>query len=301
MVEWRPLMGALPPLNDTEWTRVFDLYKSSPEYTKEHYWMDLGDFKRIFFWEWFHRVLARSMGLIYALPMVWFWARRKIPSGFKPRLILLLILGGSQGLLGWYMVQSGLIDRPTVSHYRLAAHLGLALTIFSALVWTVLDIRRGTRAVTHKNCALKTHAFLTLAVIAITILWGAFTAGMDAGLVYTDSFPKMGGQWVPPDMWHLSPRWINLFENHAGIQFTHRWLGMGTVLMVLGFWAHGAARGITRFSLYALPMMAIFQMGLGIATLLSGVAIPLSTLHQAGAVILLLLMMVNIHALRDKL
>lgn len=294
MVEWRPLMGALPPLNEAEWTRVFDLYKQSPEFAKEHFWMDLSAFKEIFFWEWFHRLLGRMIGLVYSVPLLWFWIKNKIPAGYKPKLIFLLILGGAQGLMGWYMVQSGLVDQPSVSHYRLAAHLSLALVIYGFLLWYGLSLwGAGPQGRAQKTFFV--HGLVTFCFVAITIIWGAFTAGLDAGLLYNESFPKMGGHWVPPDALSLHPWWLNMVKTHAGVQLIHRWLAMATVVVVLSFWLHGIVRGQSSIRLHGLTGMVALQFSLGLLTLFSHVALPLAVLHQAGALIVLGLLISVIH------
>ncbi len=295
MVEWRPLMGALPPLNEAEWGRIFDLYKQSPEFTKENSWMALEDFKTIFFWEWCHRLLGRLIGLAYALPFFWFLLKKQIPEGYKLKLFGLLLLGGAQGLMGWYMVQSGLVDHPEVSHYRLAAHLGLALLILTLMFWLGLTFRSTTR---NPSQTLYTHSLIALGFVVTTIFWGAFTAGLDAGLVYNETFPKMGGHWLPPDLLHNQPAWTNFFENHVAIQFAHRWLAMITALIVLSLWGHALYKKTTRIVFHFLATMVCIQLALGITTLLSGIALPLAVAHQSGAVILLLLLIFCLYSVR---
>lgn len=288
-------MGALPPLNETEWARVFDLYKRSPEFMKENSWMSLSDFKTIFFWEWLHRLLGRLIGLAYALPFFWFLLKKQIPGGYKLKLFGLLLLGGAQGIMGWYMVQSGLIDHPEVSHYRLAAHLGLALLILGLMFWLGLTFRNTTR---NPNRTLYAHGLVALGFVVITIFWGACTAGLDAGLVYNESFPKMGGHWLPPDLFFYQPAWINFFENHVSVQFAHRWLATITALFVLSLWGHAVYKKTARIVFHLLAVMICIQFALGISTLLSGIALPLAVAHQSGAVILLLLLIFCLYSTR---
>lgn len=295
MVEWRPLMGALPPLNEEEWTRVFTLYKQSPEYLKQNFWMELHDFKIIFFWEWFHRLLGRLIGIVFALPLAFFWIKKMIPQGYKLKLLGVLILGGLQGLMGWYMVKSGLVDQPDVSHYRLAAHLSLAFLIMGVLVWLGLSLKP---LKSHSNKPLFTHALITLGLLTLTIFWGAYTAGLDAGLIYNETFPKMGSAWLPDDAHQYEPFWINLFETHGGVQFTHRWLATITALTVLGFWAHGMIRKNTFAAMNILAVIIIAQFGLGLATLFSHVALPLATLHQGGAILVLIFLVTCLKQLK---
>lgn len=295
MVEWRPLMGMFPPLNEEEWRRVFILYQASPEYQKVHFWMELSDFKRIFFWEWFHRFLGRMIGLVYTLPLIWFWIKGMIPQGYKIRFVFFLLLGAAQGLMGWYMVQSGLVDNPAVSHYRLAAHLGIALLLLSLLFWTGLSFVSVKK---RPDIVLYRQGIGLLVVVSLTILWGAFTAGLDAGLVYNESFPKMGGHWIPPDLWFIKPVWLNIFETHGAIQFVHRWLAMATVFAIIVTWIHAVSRKKAVFVLHFMILIALGQACLGIFTLLSHVALSFAVLHQAGAVCLLLLTLTVLKTVR---
>jgi cytochrome c oxidase assembly protein subunit 15 len=297
ITEWRPLIGAIPPLNDADWQHQFDLYKQTPEFQKKNFWMTMTDFKTIYFWEWFHRLWGRLIGLVYALPLMWFWARGMIPQGYKLKLFGLLILGGLQGAMGWYMVKSGLIDEPAVSHYRLAAHLSLAFVLFSLMLWLGLGLIQKNKNQGDK--ILYGHGWFTLFFIIITIVWGAFVAGLDAGLIYNDHFPKMtADSWLPPDLWHLTPTWINFIENHGGVQLVHRWLAMLTVLMVAVFWVHGVRRKHNFAALHGVMIMVLLQLSLGIITLLTKVWLPVAVLHQAGALILLGLMVACLHRLR---
>ena len=295
MVEWRPLMGILPPLNEQEWTRIFDLYKQSPEFQKKHFWMQISDFKAIFFWEWFHRLLGRLIGLVYALPLIWFWITNQIPKGYKSKLLAMLILGGLQGLMGWYMVKSGLVDQRDVSHYRLAAHLSLAFLIFALLLWLGLSLNNQKRT---PHPALYAHSWIVLGLFILTVFWGAYTAGLDAGLIYNETFPKMGDRFLPKDIWRYEPFWINFFETHSGVQFTHRWLAIATTIMTLGLCVRATLKKQGGTIINALAIMIILQAGLGIATLFSKVSPPIAVLHQAGAVAVLTVLMINLYRLR---
>lgn len=294
ITEWKPLLGAIPPLNQAQWDHVFALYKQSPEFRDAHYWMELADFKKIYFWEWFHRLLGRLIGIVYAAPLVFFWIRGLIPQGYKLKLLGLFILGGMQGVLGWWMVKSGLIDVPSVSHYRLAAHLALALLIYSLMLYASLVFRGAVRA---PSKPLYIHAWIALAFVIVTMTWGAFTAGLDAGLIYNE-FPLMGGGFVPPDMWHRAPAWINLLENQAAVQFAHRWLAVSTALVLLSLVGHALARKEDSGVFWALGAMAFAQVGLGIATLLSGVYLHIAVAHQAGAVVILSLLVALLYRLK---
>lgn len=284
MVEWRPLIGGIPPLNDDEWRRVFTLYQQTPEFQKKNFWMDLPEFKNIFFWEWLHRLWGRMIGLIYALPLLWFWVRGAVPQPLKLPLLGLLFLGGLQAVIGWVMVQSGLVDRPSVSHYRLALHLGVAFLILCLLIWYGMKARMSAQ---RPNAVLYAHGWAALGILIITIFWGAYVAGLDAGMIYNE-FPMMGGSFAPPEMWHLNPAFINFFENRPAVQFTHRWLGILTGIALLSFVAHAFIKHYTSVRYGILGVLVFVQIGLGISTLLTQVYLPLAVMHQAGATLLLI-------------
>jgi len=284
ITEWKPVAGALPPLNEAHWQREFDLYKQTPEFTARHFWMELDDFKKIYFWEWLHRLWGRLIGLAYALPLAWFALRKRIPKGSGGKLTALLGLGAFQGFIGWFMVQSGLIDRPSVSHFRLAAHLGLALLLFSLMLWLALDFRNGLRKAGGKGRRILA-GWLALAFLAVTILWGAFTAGLDAGMIYNE-FPKMGHGLIPPDFdnGHSSP---------AGVQFLHRWLAMTTLTVVLSYaWCNRHLPAAV-----FMGAIVVLQVSLGMGTLLTQVSLPLAAMHQAGAIMLLAAVLLTQHRL----
>jgi cytochrome c oxidase assembly protein subunit 15 len=299
MTEWKPLIGAIPPLNEAEWIRVFDLYKQTPEFQKKNFWMEIGDFKTIFFWEWFHRLWGRLIGMVYGLPFLFFLIKGWIPKGYRMKLTGLLLLGGLQGYMGWYMVQSGLVNEPAVSHYRLALHLALAFLIYSLIFWNILDFREKIKGLQQKpDSMLYGYAWICLGMIILTIFWGAYTAGLDAGLVYNDTFPKMGNTWIPTEVWFHKPYWVNFFENHAGVQFTHRWLAMVTAAVIAAFSFCCIKKGRKEITFPLIGCFVFLQVGLGIATLLSGVNIASAVLHQAGALILLSLILSSMHVLR---
>ncbi|MBI2234436.1 MAG: COX15/CtaA family protein [Micavibrio aeruginosavorus] len=287
ITEWKPVAGALPPLNEAAWQHQFDLYKQTPEFAAKHFWMELGDFKKIFFWEWLHRLWGRSIGLVYGLPLLWFALRRRIPKGQGWKFLGLLALGGAQGFIGWFMVQSGLIDRPSVSHFRLALHLGMALLVFALMLWIALDFRRDLQRHGSRGPHIA-FGWFVLAFLATTIVWGAFVAGLDAGMIY-NTFPRMGAGLIPPDFGnpHSSP---------AGVQFTHRWLAITTFFMVMLYAFINRRDSIALLA----GVMAVVQVGLGIATLLTQVNIALGAMHQAGAIVLLGIMLASQHRLMHK-
>ena len=207
ITEWKPVSGAIPPLTHADWSHAFDLYKQTPEYREINgpAGMTLGQFKFIFFWEWFHRLIGRLIGVAFALPLIWFAVRRSIPQGYGWKLLGLFVLGGMQGVLGWYMVMSGLVDRTDVSHFRLSAHLLLAFAIMSALIWVALDLRRLARTGENRPSRLTTAAVVTLAVLFVQLLLGAWVAGLNAGKVAND-WPLMQGRVFPEGIdWSNGP------------------------------------------------------------------------------------------------
>lgn len=274
ITEWQPITGALPPLDHTDWEEAFALYKSTPEYSQINRGMSLAAFKFIFFWEWFHRLLGRVVGLAFALPLTWFALKRQIPRGYGWRLVLLLVLGGLQGVIGWWMVVSGLSERTDVSHFRLAAHLMLALFILGALVWTALDLRAGAAA------RLRPAAAAVLLVLTIQILFGAWTAGLNAGLAAND-WPLMNGRVFP----EVAVTGRTLAHDPFLIHWVHRWWAWVTVaaLVVLARMAKGAG---DRAASIAIHCAFGTQIVLGVATVVTEINIVLAVLHQAvGALV----------------
>jgi heme a synthase len=304
MVEWKPLIGVLPPLSEAEWQRVFGLYQATPEYRAFNQGMSLIEFQGIFWWEWVHRTFAHLLGLVFVVPFLWFWARGSVSRPLLPRLIGLLLLGGLQGVVGWLMVASGLVDRPSVSHYRLAAHLFTAVLIFSALLWQALDLlqpeaRSGAAAPAP---GLRRHLGVALALALVTLIWGALVAGLHAGLIY-NSFPSMNGAFLPAEAWFYRPALINIVENPATVQFCHRWLALttGAVVLLYGLRAWRAGPRLTRETrriAALLGVMVLVQITLGITTLLLAVPVGVAVTHQAGAFLLLALLIWALHDLR---
>ena len=291
MVDWQPVTGFLPPLSDEAWRDAFNMYKKSPEFIKVNFWMTLSDFKSIYWMEFIHRVWGRAIGIAFLLPCIYFMARRRIGARLMPKLIFAFILGGLQGVLGWYMVKSGLVDRPDVSQYRLAAHLGLAIVIYLYLLWLALNlfVPRGKSGAKFALNGLRTYAGVIMFWAFTTAIWGAIVAGIDAGHTY-NTFPLMGDHFVPDGMFALEPWLINFFENAATVQFTHRILAISLWLIVIGFWVcamRGPAHGRIRLASSFLAVVATCQAGLGIVTLLSEVMTEIAASHQAGALLLL--------------
>lgn len=284
MVRWEPISGAIPPLNEAQWQAEFDAYKATPEYRKINRGMSLDAFKAIFFWEYLHRLIGRLIGVVFALPLLWFAWKRAIPKGYGPRLVALLALGGLQGTIGWWMVASGLVDRPDVSHIRLAVHLLTALVILGGLVWTALDLFDLARDPAARPAHMPGFAALALVVLFVQLLLGAFTAGLDAGYAFAE-WPTMGGRFFPEGVAFLEPAWRNVVDNPIVVQFVHRWFAFvaAAMLLALAWKAHKArVKGPT----HAVATFLILQIALGIATLLTGVDIHVAVAHQAVGALL---------------
>lgn len=301
MVDWRPVTAWLPPLNDAEWGAVFNLYKQIPQFQELNADMTVAGFKSIFWLEYVHRLWGRLIGFAFLLPFLVFLWRRMITARMAPWLFLMFVLGGAQGVLGWFMVQSGISLRTDVSQYRLVAHLLAAMAIYGYMLWVALSLRRGAgrwRADPERT-GLTWFAALVAAWIALTMTSGGFVAGLDAGLGY-NTFPLMDGRLVPDGLISKSPAWVNLFENVTLVQFDHRLAGEATIVLVLVLWAWARRRlpaGRARIVFNLMGLMAALQFGLGIATLLLVVPVALAAAHQAGAFVLLGLAIWAVHAL----
>ena len=286
IVDWRPLVGVLPPFGEEAWHALFADYKRFPEYQEINRGMTLDAFKGIFWLEYAHRLLGRIVGIAFALPFLWFLIRRAFDRTLALKVLAIGILGGLQGLLGWYMVQSGLVDRPDVSPYRLAAHLGLAVAIYGCLIWVALGLLiDGTVERVPLASRWRGAVWGATALVFVTIISGAFVAGNDAGLAY-NTFPLMADAIVPPDIFLIEPLWRNFFENVPLVQLDHRLLAMLTALVVLLLWA-AALRWLgptpARIALHAAAAAVLGQFVLGIATLLTFVPVSLGAAHQVGA------------------
>ena len=287
MVDWRPLVGALPPIGAEAWQALFADYQRFPEYRALGGAMTLEDFRAIFWLEYAHRLLGRAVGAAFLLPFLWFLVRRAVDRPLALKLLFVGVLGGLQGLLGWYMVQSGLVDRPDVSPYRLAAHLGIAVLIYACLLWVALGLLTAREAAAQGRRPGRWRGALwsATALLFLTILSGAFVAGNDAGLAY-NTFPLMADAIVPPDLFPIEPLWRNFFENVPLVQLDHRLLALLTAFAVILIWAAALRRPPpvpVRAALHGAAAAVLCQVGLGIATLLAFVPVPLGAAHQAGA------------------
>ncbi len=289
MVHWQ-VLHVLPPLSDGEWQQAFADYQHSPQGQLVNAGMSLAGFKGIFWLEYIHRAWDRLIGFAFIVPFLWFVARGQLGRRDAPRLLVLFILGALQGVLGWAMVASGLVDRPEVSHYLLAAHLLAALAIYAGLAWAAM-------VYLHENDMpeiplgaplLRRRLMVPLALVCLTMAAGALVAGLKAGLIY-NTFPLMGGAVVPGDAWALAPVWRNFFDNPTLVQFDHRVLAILTWAASVSVWWSSWGLKLTprvRQAMAMIPIAATLQAGLGIATLLNVVPLPLAVAHQAGAFLL---------------
>jgi len=298
ITEWKPITGAIPPLSHADWEHAFQLYQTTPEYREINgpAGMTLGQFKSIYWWEFAHRLLGRVIGLVFGLGLLWFAVRRAIPKGYGWKMIGLLVLGGLQGALGWYMVMSGLSERTDVSHFRLSAHLLLALAIMSALIWVALDLRRLAATGEDRPSSLKPLALATLAILFIQLLYGAWVAGLNAGQI-ANSWPDMQGRFVPDGIdWSRGTGWALTHDPYL-IHFIHRWWAWVVVAAMVIFARQVRKQpGARRISI-AIHSAFGTQVILGILTVLTGVAIWLAALHQAVGALLLAMTIWGAHEL----
>ncbi|MGY9004526.1 MAG: COX15/CtaA family protein [Alphaproteobacteria bacterium] len=300
MVDWRPIMGIIPPLTQLDWQDAFAAYKQFPEYKTLNYGMTMTEFKGIFLMEYSHRVWGRLIGLVFMVPLMWFFIRGTVRGPLAWKLSGLLLLGAAQGAMGWIMVKSGLSDDPSVSPYRLTAHLALAILIAGLILRMLLG------AMTPEHAPVKTQdrilpiARISFVLAILTLLSGGFVAGLDAGMTY-NTFPLMDGQLIPDGMWAMDPIWRNPFENITMVQFDHRVLGMSTAIACLFLWLrarNAAAPPRLALAINLTGLMAIAQPALGIMTLLLATPVTLAAAHQTGALILLGLLIWVVSELR---
>jgi cytochrome c oxidase assembly protein subunit 15 len=291
---WDPIMGSIPPLNEDDWNQAFEQYKHIPEYRLKNSDMDLAGFKRIFFWEFLHRNWGRLMGLVFAIPFFLFWRNGLLKGWLLKRCWAILIGGGLVGALGWFMVASGLENDPDVSHYRLAIHLCAAFAVYALVLWTVFDIRSGqTSFRPNRNGPAKWSRALLL-LLTLQIIWGAFTAGLDAGHIY-NTWPSMDGAFMPENVRAFGDLVTDLSDHRDGVQFIHRYLAY---LVALGFavFALVFRRAASMETVWwTLLLGVLIQFALGVFTLLSHVNVTLGVLHQLGALALLTIVLKAIH------
>ncbi len=295
ITEWKPIMGALPPMNEAEWQEAFAKYKRIPEYTLKNQHMDLAGFKEIFFWEYLHRNWGRFMGLVFIIPFVIFWRKGLLKGWLLKRTWAILISGGAVGALGWFMVASGLQDRPDVSHFRLAIHLCAAFAVFALVLWTILDLRQGRRCFRGNGRLAGRLARPLLVLLLLQIIWGAFTAGMDAGMIY-NTWPLMNGEFMPGNVTAFGDHWTNFTDHRDGVQFIHRnlaWIvAIGFISFAIGF---RGDEGLEGGGWQLLIIGVTLQFLLGVLTLLTQVDIALGVAHQMGALLLLTVLIMVLH------
>lgn len=292
ITEWRPIIGILPPIGEGAWQEAFAKYRQIPEYELVNKGMSLAEFKFIYWWEWAHRFLGRMIGFAFLLPFLWFWLTGRISERLRPKLIVMFVLGGLQGALGWYMVKSGLVERVDVSQYRLAAHLNAAVLIFGYIFWVAFRMRPPKAPMSAGAGGVRASALLLTAGVFLQIALGAFVAGLDAGQGY-NTWPLMEGAFIPEGLGAISPWYLNLFENALTVQFDHRMLayviaGWAMAHAALARRRFGRRFGGRSITLGAGVLLAavLLQLALGIATLLAGAPVGLGLAHQAMAIIL---------------
>jgi cytochrome c oxidase assembly protein subunit 15 len=301
MVQWQPVYGILPPLQQSDWEDLFEKYKKTPEYQKININMDLEGFKGIFWLEYFHRILGRLIGLVFLVPFLFFLLTGKLEGPLVSKLVIMFVLGGLQGGLGWIMVKSGLVNDPHVSQYRLTAHLMLAVLIYGYIMWVALGLLitdTGIRVGDHL-ATLRRFTYFLMGLVVLTIASGGFVAGLKAGLAY-NTFPLMDGRLIPEGMFNLQPWYLNFFENMATVQFDHRLLAVLVFVFCLVLWFMSRGYRLTpavNFACHLLLIVAALQLGLGISTLLLHVPVTLGAAHQAGALVVFTVVLFLAHRL----
>ncbi|HEY5683622.1 MAG TPA: COX15/CtaA family protein [Sulfuricaulis sp.] len=299
IVEWRLFEGTLPPLTETHWQELFELYKKTPEYQKINVGMDLAGFEKIFWLEYLHRLWGRLIFLVALVPLLWFLWRDRIEKRLIPRMVAVPLLVALNGVLGWLMVASGLIDLPRVSPYRLTAHLGLAVAIYAYILWLALNLLSG-RAPVSVPPALRRFAHAVTGLVFLMVLSGGFVAGTKAGFAF-NTFPLMNGRFFPEGMYAMQPIWINLFENIATVQFNHRLLAYLLGIVIPLFWWKARRAGLpphVRWGAHLLLGWLAVQLLLGIATVVHVTPVSLGAAHQGGALVLFSLALYSLHGLR---
>lgn len=304
IVEWKPVVGIVPPLNQAEWDETFDKYKNTPEYRKVNHQMSLDEFKGIFFWEYWHRVLGRLIGVAFFLPFVYFLLRRKIPPPLIPKLLGIFALGGMQGAMGWFMVKSGLVDDPRVSQYRLTAHLSLAFLIFISMMWVAFGLwaERAGKTADAASKSLQRGGFWLAILAFYMVVTGGFVAGIRAGKAY-NTFPLMNGHLLPPESFMIDPWYLNFFDNMAMVQFDHRLGAWLLAFLVPWFWLKirsADVSGNARLASNVLLAALAAQITLGISTLLLAVPIALGAAHQGGSMVVFGILLWLNHELRVR-
>jgi len=300
IVEWQPLVGTIPPLSAADWQTELAKYQQTPEYRLVNQGMSLDEFKGIFWWEYFHRLLGRGIGFVFLIPLVWFWWRGRIDARLGWKLAGVFVLGGLQGAMGWYMVASGLVDEPRVSHLRLTAHLGIAFLILGAMLWIAYDLLFPRRVGAAQGAGPVRLATVVAGLVFVQVLAGGLVAGIRAGKAY-NTFPLMNGHLVPPETFMLEPFWLNFFSNMATVQLDHRLLAWVLLFLVPWLWLRvrrSDASRAARLGADSLLGLVALQFGLGVATLLAVVPVGLAAAHQGVATLVFAAALFTAHALR---
>ncbi|MGB5765814.1 MAG: COX15/CtaA family protein [Arenicellales bacterium] len=304
MVEWKPVTGFIPPFTQSDWQTLFDSYRQYPEFLKVNRGMDLAGFKGIFWLEFIHRVLGRLIGLAFLLPFLFFLIRGMIPKNLTPKLIVMFILGGLQGLLGWYMVKSGLVNDPHVSQYRLTAHLMLAVAIYCYILWIALDLIADEKPVTGFTTdilKLPGKTLMLLIFVIVTMVSGGFVAGLKAGLIY-NTFPLMGDSLIAPGVYAMQPWYQAMLEDAITVQFNHRLLALTTFFLIIAVYLYQLRLSLpsrTKMLFNFVLIASVLQVSLGISTLLLRVPVAIAASHQAVALVLLTTLILLLHHLKN--
>lgn len=307
IVHWKPISGVVPPLSEADWQQEFEHYKSSPEFTKKNAHFNLSDFKKIFFWEYIHRLIGRLIGIVFLIPFIYFVVTRKIKdSRLLKNLLIIFLLGALQGYAGWYMVKSGLVNNPYVSHYRLAIHLGLALLLLSFITWEILKLRYPIISYDYpKHQKIRNWIRLAFVLIIIQITYGAFTAGLKAGYIYT-TFPKMGNEWFPDSILNTFNRngILSFTDYPISVQFIHRWLGILILIFISWLYLKVRKRAVSAQQLKSIKTVfhtVILQVILGIVAILYAVPLVIGIMHQLVAVMLFINLLIAYYFFRYKI
>ncbi len=298
MVKWNLIMGAIPPLNEKEWLEMFNLYKQFPEYQINNHNFTLSEFKSIFFWEYFHRLIGRLLGLVFIIPFTYFLIKRKLSKKLIFQTSILLVMGALQGAIGWWMVKSGLVNNPDVSHYRLAVHLIVAFLTFAYTFWVVLHLISPDRS--EGNKVFSKLSTILLITVVVQIIYGAFVAGLNAGFIH-NTWPLMSGEWIHSSVYFMKPLWKNFFEGLSGVQFIHRMLALLILAFVVFMWFKGRKLSLTNKQIKALNILLaiiVIQTLLGIFTLILVVPVWLAVIHQVGAFVLLTACVYSLYAFK---
>jgi cytochrome c oxidase assembly protein subunit 15 len=298
IVEWQPIVGTVPPLNDAQWAETFAKYQATPEFRLRNHDMTLAGFKGIFWWEYFHRLLGRLVGVVFFVPLAYFVLRGRVRGSLAWKLAGIFVLGGLQGAVGWYMVKSGLVDEPRVASLRLASHLGMALVIYASMLWVALGLLAPVPVPAAPGA--RRHAAALAILVFVMALTGALVAAIHAGLAY-NTYPLMNGRWVPPEILMLEPWWKNFIFNMATVQFVHRVLALVIAATAIALWMRLPRAGASdRARIWSdfLVLAVVVQVSLGIATLLMRVPVPLAALHQSGMVLVFTCALGVLHSVR---